>query len=853
MTGTTALKPVTGGAPQKMAGSFVNSFRIAAVADRLTAHLQFANVSNPTEFFSLCLALARGIDCAVASSEVPPNAQRLPLLLKQVCQHRKDIFLHSAILVLMISVKNACEFGWFQAKETEELSALANEVGTNFCSRGDLNTASGDSLSVMTVIMSRFYPLMKMGQILVSLEVKPGYGAYVKDFHILKNTTHSSQEKIRLFVAQIDNTETSACITSPQEANFLLNGKGVERRTNVAMDTGPQVPTNVTGMLKYGTNLLQAVGQFNGHYIIAVAFMSVTPLAGTPVLQDYVQPNIAASDPDSDIIEGPSRVSLNCPISYTRIRNPVKGQSCKHLQCFDFRNFVDINSRRPSWRCPHCNQHVCYTDLRVDQNIVKVLKEVGENVADVIISADGSWKALFKSDGHKESTNCAKQLPEQQEYASSSPIDPVVMDLTDDDLMDVDAIAFVDKKPFSATHGSQPVDPNLTVQSILDNAVTVDQDDFWSSVVDLESGPGTTIAGLGMQPLNPMPEPPRNFMTPALVTQSSSSALSRDVGSQSTNDLLLQLQQSQLQQSQQLVNNIEYGRLSQVPRNVSRNPIAVQALPAPSQTLQAQRATGHLDSMIANGSPLASQASMSSPLTSNGLNANSNMGRQYPIPRSQTNPLQSSLPLHHPSTSQPSQQVAGRQYAGAYRMSQTMQPQDIRRLHIRSPSPGVGQSSSPLPQQQAVQMTRQPPSVPVQLDTTRGDGMRTPLMSQRANVGAPQQMNPGSINVVDLSSDEWRPTGRMRGSITGQAAAAYGDMVIRATTPQQGQAPQQPQPNFASPPLPNNVPANLQAFLANSRSRNFYASQTPSSQMTPPATTNGGAGSASGLGSGSAQ
>ncbi|KAG4963046.1 hypothetical protein JHK82_039720 [Glycine max] len=32
--------------------------------------------------------------------------------------------------------------------------------------------------------------------------------------------------------------------------------------TNVE-DPGAQVPTNVTGMLKFGTNLLQAVGQFN--------------------------------------------------------------------------------------------------------------------------------------------------------------------------------------------------------------------------------------------------------------------------------------------------------------------------------------------------------------------------------------------------------------------------------------------------------------------------------------------------------------------------------------------------------------------------------------------------------------
>jgi hypothetical protein len=29
-------------------------------------------------------------------------------------------------------------------------------------------------------------------------------------------------------------------------------------------DTGPQLPTNITAMLKYGINLFQVVGQFNG-------------------------------------------------------------------------------------------------------------------------------------------------------------------------------------------------------------------------------------------------------------------------------------------------------------------------------------------------------------------------------------------------------------------------------------------------------------------------------------------------------------------------------------------------------------------------------------------------------------
>jgi hypothetical protein len=41
------------------------------------------------------------------------------------------------------------------------------------------------------------------------------------------------------------------------------------------------------------------------------------------------------------------------------------------LQCFDFDNFIKINLKRPSWRCPHCNQPVCYTEIRLDRNMIE--------------------------------------------------------------------------------------------------------------------------------------------------------------------------------------------------------------------------------------------------------------------------------------------------------------------------------------------------------------------------------------------------------------------------------------------------------------------------------------------------
>ncbi|KAM7259079.1 hypothetical protein ACFE04_014820 [Oxalis oulophora] len=350
---------------------------------------------NMNEFYDLCLSLARHVDYALANNEVPSMANHLPSLLEEIYVHTQCFVLQPAIMLLMVSIKSACKAGWFSDKERQLLLGIANEIASFYCTPGGLN--STENYSFISDILARFYPLMSMGNILASLEVKRGYGAYLMDFQVSNNIEHSPHSTIRLFVAQTDNIETSVCITSPQQVNFLINGNSIEGRTNVFMDSGPQMPTDVTSLLKCGTNLLQAVGQFDGDYMILIAFMGVNS-PPSPMIEDYVQHDVATQDLDSDILEGPSRISLNCPISYTRIKTPVKGHLCKHLQCFDFDNYVDINSRRPSWRCPHCNHPVCYDDIRLDGHMVKVLQEVGDSVEAIIISADGSWNAVFEND-----------------------------------------------------------------------------------------------------------------------------------------------------------------------------------------------------------------------------------------------------------------------------------------------------------------------------------------------------------------------------------------------------------------------------------------------------------------------
>ncbi|XP_047338892.1 uncharacterized protein LOC124942426 isoform X4 [Impatiens glandulifera] len=216
-----------------------------------------------------------------------------------------------SIFTLMLSVKYACKFGFFLANDSEELLTLTNEIESSFCV-GDKFSSGNDTLSNIRTIMSRFYPWLKIEQILTCIEVESGYGFYVKDFFIPRTVKFPTGE----------------------------------------IDKGPQMPIVVTSIMAYGVNLLQAVGEFNGNSIIIVAVMS--PISSVSIaVQDYVAPVVTSrdsGDSDPEIAKGASRISLNCPISFNCIKTPVKGQSCNHHQQLDQRNrtaTIDQSSTSP--------------------------------------------------------------------------------------------------------------------------------------------------------------------------------------------------------------------------------------------------------------------------------------------------------------------------------------------------------------------------------------------------------------------------------------------------------------------------------------------------------------------------
>ncbi|XP_073021156.1 E4 SUMO-protein ligase PIAL2-like isoform X2 [Primulina eburnea] len=794
--------------------SELNAFRISVVMDGLLGHVR-NTIKNDTEFLNLCLSLSRGIDFAVLHYEVPSRVQELPSLLNQVCRFKNNALLQSAIMVLMISVKNACECGWFSNKDSDELINLAKEMARNFCGSSNFGDKATCSLSVTSTIMSRFYPRMRMGHKLVFLEVKPGFNAYVSGFQIPKTLKPSPGQKIMLFVAQADNIMTSSCLTTPSKVNFLVNGKGVEKRTTVSMDTGPQIPTDVTQMLKYGSNLLQAVGEFNGNYTIALAFMSEMPNLESSALQDYEQHALTAVDSDSEIIEGPSRISLNCPISFKRIKIPVKGYSCKHIQ---------------------------------------ILEEVGTNDTEVIFASDGSWNVAAGTDDSLQKSVAKISDNAQDEHTlfefvplSKAPVD--VLDLTA-----IDEICSISDDEIQ--------DGILTPTNDANQSNACLDDDFWSGFVLPDFG---QVSSLSNAPVDGISATASNkiVQTPVLIHPVGPNTPNQELEAVYGNSLVTSsVPQSETSlsttppfQQHQFGNSSvtnEYGRFPSLTRNVTRTATAVQALPA--QTLYSvlqKRPRNNGSTFTQNSSLATSQASPRAQMIPNSVHIN-------PFYASQ----RSSSPLH---------QYMGMQQNNSFPSVQSFQPSvpdqggnSFSALNERRSStpPHLGGPRMPSSAQSPANFSRPQSQVGVSRDQTNlpagavtsqqvGMSLSVPASGQmarpvEASRTTPSYMIPNSHRMpsrdqvsnpeitssqgqttaaIDLAEQNWRPAGRMRGALSGQAYAdALNQYILRPN--QQAQA--------ARPSLPANVPAHLQSLMTDTTEQPVELSHSSGAPVAGP-------------------
>ncbi|CAI6377854.1 unnamed protein product [Macrosiphum euphorbiae] len=86
-------------------------------------------------------------------------------------------------------------------------------------------------------------------------------------------------------------------------------------------------------------------------------------------------------------------VSVMDPLTKLRMKLPVRGVDCIHLQCFDAIQFLKINEQNERWRCPICKNKIKFKNIEVDEFFLNMLQssDLSEECEDVVLLKDGTW------------------------------------------------------------------------------------------------------------------------------------------------------------------------------------------------------------------------------------------------------------------------------------------------------------------------------------------------------------------------------------------------------------------------------------------------------------------------------
>lgn len=101
---------------------------------------------------------------------------------------------------------------------------------------------------------------------------------------------------------------------------------------------------------------------------------------------------IAPADDDAECIS-PIGVSLLCPLTLSRLRWPVRGSACQHLQCFDLEPYLQISlatSFQRRWRCPVCQSRLVPAELVCCGLTMELLQRDDSDAAKVEVPVDGA-------------------------------------------------------------------------------------------------------------------------------------------------------------------------------------------------------------------------------------------------------------------------------------------------------------------------------------------------------------------------------------------------------------------------------------------------------------------------------
>lgn len=217
---------------------------------------------------------------------------------------------------------------------------------------------------------------------------------------------HLSDPSIRIFVFCSTADTGVQDIAFPYQSDLKVNGGDVKANLRgLKNKPGSTRPVDITDQLRlrpagYINNVEFTYALTDKRYYISIyackshkAPALVEKIrAGKKIPRASVVSEITRKAQDTEIETTSSNMSLKCPLSYSRLVDPVRSTACKHIQCFDALSYLQLQEQGPQWICPICNKPAPFDSLAVDEYAREILAKTSQSIEQVTIDPSGEWR-----------------------------------------------------------------------------------------------------------------------------------------------------------------------------------------------------------------------------------------------------------------------------------------------------------------------------------------------------------------------------------------------------------------------------------------------------------------------------
>lgn len=245
------------------------------------------------------------------------------------------------------------------------------------------------------------------------------YKVMIKEFTLLPADLHqlrTSCAKIQVMCMQLDDP-VQFRFHWPVNCKLTVNGKDFRvypRHADNKITEGQRdEPADISKLVVLERNRVEISCQDDSQYVFCIQL--VNPVSEEAVLRLMHDPeNLDAAtmrmrrivrgqvtnDYDDEIQTMTSMMSLRCPFSSKRIKNPARLLNIDSLECvFDLEAFVTMARKTRKWACPHSLKQSSVHQLVKDVWLEAVLKCLQRlpDVVEIEVSKEGCWRLRGES------------------------------------------------------------------------------------------------------------------------------------------------------------------------------------------------------------------------------------------------------------------------------------------------------------------------------------------------------------------------------------------------------------------------------------------------------------------------